>query len=81
MNTNAVVSANRVKLLRSPYFASFNGRIDDAYRAKYDSNPYLDPMISARARSATVKIAPKNLWHLYAGWNVNRTTAYRQRSV
>jgi hypothetical protein len=37
---------------------SFNGRIDDAYRAKYESSPYLDPMISARARSATVKIAP-----------------------
>jgi hypothetical protein len=37
---------------------SFNGRIDDAYRAKYESSPYLDPMISARARSAPVKIAP-----------------------
>ena len=35
-----------------------NGRIDDAYRAKYRSSPYLDPMIGARARSATVKIKP-----------------------
>ena len=35
-----------------------NDRIDDAYRAKYKSSPYLDPMISARARSATVKIKP-----------------------
>ena len=35
-----------------------DGRIDDAYRAKYKSSPYLDPMINARARSATVKIKP-----------------------
>ncbi len=35
-------------------------RIDDAYRAKYQSSPYLKPMISARARSATVKIVPKD---------------------
>jgi hypothetical protein len=31
-------------------------RIDDAYRAKYHSSPYLKPMISTRARSATVRI-------------------------
>ena len=36
-----------------------NDRIDDAYRAKYRGNPYLDPMIGARARSATVKIMPR----------------------
>jgi hypothetical protein len=35
-----------------------NGRIDDAYRAKYKSSPYVDPMISTRARSATVKVTP-----------------------
>jgi len=33
-------------------------RIDDAYRAKYGSSPYLKPMIGARARSATVRIMP-----------------------
>jgi hypothetical protein len=32
--------------------------IDDAYRAKYRKSPYLKPMISARARAATVKIIP-----------------------
>ncbi len=32
--------------------------IDDAYRAKYRNSPYLKPMISARARAATVKIMP-----------------------
>jgi len=34
-------------------------RIDGAYRAKYKGSPYLDPMIGARARSATVKIDPR----------------------
>ena len=34
-------------------------RIDDAYRAKYESSPYLKPMIGAKARSATVRILPK----------------------
>lgn len=37
---------------------AINQRVDDAYRAKYKSSPYLDPMIGARARSATVKIKP-----------------------
>ncbi len=34
--------------------------IDAAYRAKYRESPYLGPMISARARAATVRIAPRN---------------------
>lgn len=33
-----------------------NDRIDEAYRAKYEGSPYLDPMIGARARAATVKV-------------------------
>jgi hypothetical protein len=33
-------------------------RIDAAYRAKYASSPYLAPMISDHARSATVRITP-----------------------
>jgi hypothetical protein len=36
-----------------------NDRIDDAYRAKYQSSPYLGPMTGARARSATIKINPR----------------------
>ncbi len=36
-----------------------NDRIDDAYRAKYHGSPYLNPMIGARARSATVRINPR----------------------
>jgi hypothetical protein len=36
-----------------------NDRIDDAYRAKYHGSTYLSPMIGARARSATVKVMPR----------------------
>jgi hypothetical protein len=36
-----------------------NDRIDEAYRLKYHDSPYLKPMISRSARSATVKILPR----------------------
>jgi hypothetical protein len=36
-----------------------NDRIDDAYLAKYHGSSYLNPMISARARAATVRIVPR----------------------
>jgi hypothetical protein len=36
-----------------------NDRIDDAYRQKYRTSRYLAPMISARARAATVRVTPK----------------------
>jgi hypothetical protein len=35
-----------------------NDHIDQACRAKYPDSPYLSSMISARARSATVKVMP-----------------------
>jgi hypothetical protein len=35
--------------------------IDDAYQAKYRDNRYLEPMIGARARAATIKIAPRDV--------------------
>jgi hypothetical protein len=38
-----------------------NNRIDDAYRAKYHDSPYLSPMIGARARSATLKVMPREI--------------------
>jgi hypothetical protein len=41
-----------------PTDGPINDRIDDAYRAKYQGSPYLAPMIGARARAATVRIAP-----------------------
>jgi len=42
-----------------PVGGAVNKRIDDAYRAKYHDSEYLSPMIGARARSATVKIMPR----------------------
>ena len=36
-----------------------NDLIDDAYRAKYRGSQYIEPMIGARARSATIKIMPR----------------------
>jgi hypothetical protein len=42
-----------------PIDGAINYRIDDAYRAKYGGSPYLDPMIGTRARSATVKVMPR----------------------
>jgi hypothetical protein len=42
-----------------PVEGLMNDRIDEAYRAKYHGSPYLSPMIGARARSATVKVMPR----------------------
>jgi hypothetical protein len=42
-----------------PVDGPVNDRIDDAYRAKYRASPYLGPMIGGRARSATVKVMPR----------------------
>src|SRR6266567_4124658 len=39
-----------------PVDGAINDRIDDAYRAKYKGSTYLNPMVSARARSGTVKV-------------------------
>lgn len=36
--------------------AGLNEKIDDAYRQKYSSSPYLGSMISNRAKAATVNI-------------------------
>jgi hypothetical protein len=42
-----------------PVEGAINDRIDDAYRAKHRGSPYLPPMISTRARSATVRLLPR----------------------
>jgi hypothetical protein len=42
-----------------PVDGPVNARIDDAYRKKYHDSPYLDHMISEPARSAAVKIIPR----------------------
>lgn len=43
----------------SPVEGALNERIDDAYRERYRGSPYLDPMISERARRATVRVVPR----------------------
>ncbi|MBI1248034.1 DUF2255 family protein [bacterium] len=42
-----------------PVEGTINDNIDDAYRKKYHGSPYLSAMISARARSATVEVKPR----------------------
>jgi hypothetical protein len=46
--------------VNAPADKSLNDRIDDAYRMKYHSSPYLSAMISTRARAATVRILPRD---------------------
>lgn len=41
-----------------PVDGAINDLIDEAYREKYSGNTYLNSMISARARSATIKVVP-----------------------
>lgn len=41
-----------------PVDGAINDRIDEAYRAKYSSSPYLSPMIGSQPRAATIKITP-----------------------
>jgi hypothetical protein len=43
-----------------PVDGPINDRIDEAYRAKYRSSPYLSSMVGAHARSTTVKIMPSD---------------------
>jgi hypothetical protein len=46
-------------VMLEPVEGAMNDPIDDAYRAKYADGPYLKPMISAGARSATVRVLPQ----------------------
>jgi hypothetical protein len=42
-----------------PAGGAINDRIDEAYCAKYKGSPYLEPMIATQARTATVKVSPR----------------------
>jgi len=44
-----------------PVNGAINDRVDEAYRTKYKRSPYLKPMIGSRARSATVKVTPREI--------------------
>mgnify|MGYP002383514270 CR=1 FL=1 len=55
------VSGMTLKVSFAPMMEKeLNDRIDEAYIAKYKGNPYLDSMISAKARAATIKILPQS---------------------
>jgi hypothetical protein len=54
-----IVAGMTKEVVFEPADAAINDRIDDAYRTKYRGSPYLNPMIGPRARSATVKIMPR----------------------
>lgn len=55
-----IIAAGMTKeVVFEPADAAINDRIDDAYRTKYRGSAYLNPMIGPRARSATVKIMPR----------------------
>jgi hypothetical protein len=43
-----------------PVEGSINETIDGAYRSKYRNSRYLDSMIGAQARAASVRIAPRS---------------------
>jgi hypothetical protein len=47
--------------LIAPVDGPINDIIDEAYTVKYDGSPYLNPMIGERARSATVKVMPRDV--------------------
>ena len=57
-----IIAAGMTKAVTfEPVDGPLNGRIDDAYRAKYRGSPYLSPMIGPQARSATVRVMPREL--------------------
>src|SRR5271169_6014312 len=55
-----IAAGMRKDVTFDPVDGPINDLIDRAYRAKYHRSPYLSPMISARARSATVKVMPRD---------------------
>lgn len=54
-----IAAGMTTEVVFEPVDGALNDRIDDAYRAKYSKSQYLAPMISARARAATIKITPR----------------------
>jgi hypothetical protein len=44
-----------------PIHGPINDIIDEAYRAKYHDSPYLSAMIGPHARSASVKVMPREM--------------------
>jgi hypothetical protein len=58
-NGGRIIAAGMTRqVMFEPVHGDINNSIDEAYKKKYSSSPYLSPMISSRARAATVKIIP-----------------------
>jgi hypothetical protein len=56
-----ITAAGAVKEVAfEPVSGPVNDLVDDAYRAKYSNNPYLSAMVRAPARTATVRITPRD---------------------
>jgi hypothetical protein len=56
-----IVAAGKTKEVAfGPVDGPLNERIDDAYRTKYRGSPYFGSMIGARARSATLRVVPRD---------------------
>jgi hypothetical protein len=57
-----IVAAGMTKEVQfEPVQGDINLAIDEAYRKKYSSSPYLSSMISTRAKAATVRIVPNEI--------------------
>jgi len=56
-----IASGMSREVVFEPVEGPLNDRIDDAYRAKYDGSPYVAPMIGERARSATLRVVPREV--------------------
>jgi len=57
-----IIAADMTKEVTfEPVEGQINDSTDDAYRAKYHAREYLSPVISARARSATMKVMPRGV--------------------
>jgi len=55
-----IIAADMTKEISfDPVDGPINDLVDQAYRAKYRGSPYLGSMVDARARSATVKVIPR----------------------
>lgn len=54
-----IIAAGMIKAVKFEQVSGeINNAIDEAYKKKYHSSPYLAPMVNSRARAATVKIMP-----------------------
>ncbi|SDC58334.1 hypothetical protein SAMN05421663_10347 [Terribacillus halophilus] len=55
-----ITAADMTKeVIFEPVEDSIHDKIDEAYKLKYNSSPYLEPMIDKKASAATIKILPR----------------------